>query len=187
MQHKPIVSSSKIRVHIASTDNEAATARAVDLFTNFVGSVRCVVHTVALAVNDLFTPTSAWQKFMDVVNQVTKYFRHLTNAEQRLIAMQLESGVTHDRVERLKHDIQTRWHSRLSAMLSHMSRLPNISAIATELNISSSDLPIFTQDQQDTMAEFIIVLSEIRRVSRQLEADRKVTMSRAPRLFKERS
>ena len=98
---------------------------------------------------------------MDVVNQVTTYFRHHTKAEQRLIAMKLESE-THDRVERLKQDIQTRWHSRLSAILSHMSRLRNISAIATELNISSSDLPIFTQDQQETIAEFIIVLSEIR-------------------------
>lgn len=35
------------------------------------------------------------------------------------------------------------------------------------------------------MAEFIAVLSEVRRVARELEADSKMTMSRAPRLIAE--
>ncbi|KAI0558477.1 Ribonuclease H-like protein [Gracilaria domingensis] len=35
------------------------------------------------------------------------------------------------------------------------------------------------------MAEFIFVLAEVRRVARQLEADKKVTLSRAPRLLRE--
>ena len=185
MQHNPVVGSADIRVHTATTDNEAATARAADLYTNFVGSVRCVVHTIALAVNDVFTPESPWKMYMDVVNQVTSYFRHHTKMEQRLIELQLSEGVTRDRIERLKHDIQTRWHSRLSAMSSHMSRLNNIAAVANEFDVSSDDLPLFTQDQQDTMAEFITILSEVRRVARQLEADRKVTMSRSPRLLRE--
>lgn len=40
-------------------------------------------------------------------------------------------------------------------------------------------------DQHNTLAELILVLAEVRRVARQLEADQKVTMSRSPRLLRE--
>ena len=53
MSSNLIVGSDDIRVHTATTDNEPATALAVDLFTNYVGSVRCIVHTLSLAVNEV--------------------------------------------------------------------------------------------------------------------------------------
>ena len=39
--------------------------------------------------------------------------------------------------------------------------------------------------ERDRLAEIITVLAEVRRVARQLEADRKVTMSRGPRILSE--
>jgi len=57
--------------------------------------------------------------------------------------------------------------------------------VAEELKISSEELRTLSEDQQDVLAEFITVLAEVRRVARQLEADRKVTTSRAPRLLRE--
>ena len=40
-------------------------------------------------------------------------------------------------------------------------------------------------DKRNTLAEIITVFAEVRRVARQLEADKKVTLSRAPRLLLE--
>lgn len=185
LHNSPVVGSDKIKVHTCTTDNEAAAARAADLLTNFVGSIRCVVHTISLAVQDGFTPQSPWQKYLDVVNQVTTYFRYHSKAEHCLNRVQLDNGVTSDRIQRLKHDIHTRWHSRLAAMKTHMGRLDDIVTVVGELEIPHSQVPIFSEEQQNTMAEFIVILDEVRRVSRQLEADRTVTMSRAPRLLKE--
>lgn len=48
LKESMIIGSSKIRVHTITSDNQAAVALAVDLLTNYVGSVRCVVHTIAL-------------------------------------------------------------------------------------------------------------------------------------------
>lgn len=63
-------------------------------------------------------------------------------------------------------------------MNSQMVRLQSIALVANEFNVSSDELPLFTQDQQHSMAEFIKILSKVRRVAKKLEADRKVTMSR---------
>ena len=70
------VVSDDICVHTETTDNEPATALALDLFTNYLGSVRCIAHTLALAVNDGFKRGIQWLKYMDTVNVVTSYFNH---------------------------------------------------------------------------------------------------------------
>lgn len=46
-------------------------------------------------------------------------------------------------------------------------------------------LPTLTAQEQHILAEFIKALAEVRRLARQLEADQKVTMSRAPRVLHE--
>ena len=172
-------------MHTATSDNEAATALGVDLLTNFVGSIRCVVHTLSLVVNDVFESGTVWKKYLDHVNKVTTYFSHHEKAAQLLAMKQLEDGVTPDRLQRLKYDIPTRWHSRLAVMSAYLSRLENSTAVNEELSIDPSQLPSLSAEQQDILAEFITVLAGVRRVARQLEADRKVTMSRAPRLLRE--
>ena len=70
-------------------------------------------------------------------------------------------------------------------MLAYLSRTDNISAVVHELDISSEQVPSLSEDQKDLLAEFVHVLADIRRVARQLEADKKVTLSRAPRLLHE--
>lgn len=185
MSNNIIVGSDNIRVHTATTDNEPATALAVDLFTNYVGSVRCAAHTLALAVNDVFQTGTQWQKYMDTVNSVTSYFNQNQKAYMLFRKKQRQRGVTSDRLQTLKHDIQTRWHSRLAALSSYLSCYDEIMAVAGELEVPSSRLRRLSTDELNTIAEFVTVLNEIRRVARQLEADRKVTMSRAPRILRE--
>lgn len=65
------VGSEVIRVRTTTSDDEEATALAMDLVTNYLGSVRCVVHTLALVVNDVFTPGKEWQKLMNTVKKTT--------------------------------------------------------------------------------------------------------------------
>ncbi len=89
--------------YTVATDNEASMAKAADLFTNYTGSVRCVVHTVALVVKDVFSQTNcAWQNYMDFVNDVVTWFNHNTKALQILDKKQLNSGITNDRRRTLK-------------------------------------------------------------------------------------
>lgn len=146
MKNNLIVGSEKIRVHTATTDNEPATALAVDLFTNYDGSVRCVAHTLALAVNDVFKPSSPWQKYMDTVNSVTSFFNQNQKADMLLRKNQADRGITQDRMQTLKHDIPTRWHSRLGAMVTYLSRYNDIVAVADELNIANSRIPRLSLD-----------------------------------------
>ena len=56
---------------------------------------------------------------------------------------------------------------------------------AKELNIPSSEVPIFKTYQQNTLTGIIIVLSEVLSVARELEAGLKVTLSPAPRLLRQ--
>lgn len=138
LEQNTIVGSDDVRVHTATNDNEASTALAVDLLTNFVGSVRCVVHTLALAVSDVFETGTVWKKHFDHVNKVTTYCNHHQKAAQLLAQKQAEEGVTRDRLQRLKHDIPTRWHSRLATMSVYLCRLHKISAVAEDLHIDST-------------------------------------------------
>ena len=185
LKESSVVGSDRITVHTITSDNEPSMARAVDLLTNYVGSVRCIVHTLALCVNDVFQPDSPWQKYMDHVNRVTSYFNYHPKAVQLLKRKQRESGVGQDRTHYLKHDVPTRWHSRLSAMMTHICELDNITSVLDELGVTHETVPRMSKEQENTLAELINVLAEVRRVARQLEADRYITMSRAPRLTSE--
>lgn len=89
-----------------------------DLLTNYVVSVCCVVHGVVHCVKDVFRDNLSWQKYMEIVNNVTKYFNYHTEAYALLEEQQLQSGVSTDRLHLLNRDITTRWHSRLGALLT---------------------------------------------------------------------
>lgn len=93
-----------------------------------------------------------------------------------------KTGVTEDRIHRLKREIPTRWHSRLGAMLTYITEVENIAKVAAEMSIDSSDWPTIIEEQKNLLAEFILVLAEVRRIARQLEADHKVKMSQVARL-----
>lgn len=85
----------------------------------------------------------------------------------------------------LKHEIPTPWHSRLASLSVYLCRVYNILKVSEELEIILEYLPTLSEDQQDFLVEFITVLGKVRRVARELEADHKPTMSRAPRLIRE--
>lgn len=69
--------------------------------------------------------------------------------------------------------------------MTHLTCSEKITSVATKLKIRLSQLPIMTQEQENFIAEFITVLREIQSVTRELEADKMVSMSRAPRLIRE--
>ena len=71
MTDNAIVGSEKVKIHTVTSDNETSVARCVDLLTNFVGSVRCVVQTSALCVNDVIENDPPWQRQMDHVSSAT--------------------------------------------------------------------------------------------------------------------
>lgn len=179
-----IVSSDGLSVHTVTSDTEPAVALAVDFLTNYVGHVRCVFHTLALCVNEFFGTGPPCKWYMDHVNKFTKYFNYNQKAKEFFLHKQLSSGVTQDFLHVLKHDIPTRWHSLLIAMLKHIMEIEHISADVNELGISHDGVPPMTEEQQNTLAEIINVLAEFCRIARQLEADKRVTMSRFPRLLR---
>ena len=72
-------------------------------------------------------------------------------------------------------------------MLTYLTEYDNIFKVKDEFSISEEDLPSLSLDERNTLAEFVTVLAEVRRVARQFEADRELTMSRAPRLLRELS
>lgn len=124
-----VVGTDVVVVTTVATDNEQATARAVDLFTNFGGSVCCVVHPLALVVNDVVKEGTAWQTYMDHINTVSSNFNYHPKANMLLKEKQLDAGVTQNRLQRLKRDVRTRWHSRLGAVNNYLSQIANISAV----------------------------------------------------------
>lgn len=98
VRENEIIGSDNIRIHKVTTDNEPAGALAVDLFTNFVGAVRCVVHTLTLSVNDVFVIGTPWKKHLEIVNRVTLYFNFHPKASMLLQKKQKEQGATQDRI-----------------------------------------------------------------------------------------
>ena len=68
-------------------------------------------------------------------------------------------------------------------MYTYITQFNNICKVAEELNVASDDLPPMRREERSILADIMYVLAEIRRVARQLEADRAVTMSRTPRLI----
>ena len=85
--------------------------------------------------------------------------------------------------KQFKRDIPRRRYSGLAAMSIYFCCLHNIYAVAQELNIDSDNMSAYFEDQQDVYTGFVTVLAEVRRVARQMEADRTVTILRAPRLL----
>lgn len=66
-----------------------------------------------------------------------------------------------------------------------ITEVGNIGKVAAELPIDSSDLTAITDEQKNLVAVIILVLAEVPRIAAQLEADRKVTISRNGRLLRE--
>lgn len=70
-------------------------------------------------------------------------------------------------------------------MLTYLSQYHNISKVTDDLKIPERYVPGMSKWDRDTLAEIITVLYELRCLARQLEADRKVAISRDPHLLRE--
>ena len=81
LRSRKIVGSESITVNTVTTDNEAAVSKSADLLTNYVGSVRCVVHSLALTINDVFKEGKNWTLHVEEVNKVTSYFKYHQKAK----------------------------------------------------------------------------------------------------------
>ena len=78
---------------------------------------------------------------MDHVNKVTTYFNQHMKATIHRLEKEANIGVTQDRFLRLKHDVPTRWHSRLGSMLNYFVQIDHIAEVTKELGISCDDVP----------------------------------------------
>lgn len=80
-------------------------ALVVELLTNYVGLIRCVVHSYEVYVNEVFLPETHWEMYMELVNKVTKYFKYRTKAKVQMREKQLKVDITKDHIHRLKYEI----------------------------------------------------------------------------------
>lgn len=103
----------------------------------------------------------------------------------RLRSKQEQYGVRNDRIQQLRHDVPTRWYSRLVAMITVITRRANNKAVVDELGIPKTRVPIRSVDQGNNLPEFITVLKEFRRVAHQLQVNQTLTISRTPRQLRE--
>lgn len=106
-----------ISLFAATSGSEAAAALGVDLIATFVGSILCVFHTPSLCVNAVFKIETAWQRYRKNVNNISSYFHSHNKSSQRLAEKQLEKGFNEDFLHQFRHDVSTRWDSKLSAFL----------------------------------------------------------------------
>lgn len=67
----------------------------------------------------------------------------------------------------------------------YLSRINYISSVADVLNILTEVFLMLYEEQHHMFSEFITVIDEVRRVARQREAHRKVSMYQTPRLLRE--
>lgn len=89
---------------------------------------------------------------MTLVNKLTSYFNQNPKAAQLLLINKFSDGLTADRLQRLKHEIPTRWNSRLSEMMKYLTHKENISNVAKKLLIVAEELTQLVGDQHNILS-----------------------------------
>lgn len=107
---------------------------------------------------------------------MTFYFNPNQKPNMLLRKQELQQSVTTDRTQTIKHDVLTRWHSRLGAMSTFLVHYADIKDVAEELQFPVSRISRLSVQGRNTLAEFITVLTNVRCVARIIEADREITM-----------
>lgn len=141
------------------------------------------VHTLALCVNYIINDCTEWQKYHNHVNYVATYFNQHEKAAQLVIQKQLDRGVSNDSIQKLiityllgGIHVSAPWSCTFSSPHA-------IAKVAEDLRIYITQLPHLSEEEENTLAEFLMVLADVRRVARLFEADRKVLLSRSPSCF----
>lgn len=76
LKNSMVRSSDEISINTISSIIEASVALACDCLTISVGSVRCVVHTLFLCVNGVFTEDLPWQIYRKHINNAISYLSY---------------------------------------------------------------------------------------------------------------
>jgi len=170
---------SNVVVMSGTSDNDPATALGVDQYLEFSGSVRCVCHTMALAVNDAVSECDFLTDALSQISEITKYVNYRPKISTQIAAHQcLEFSP--DRIVRLASDCPTRWHSKLRIIEKYIILRPTLQKVLPE-----NAPPLLPDADEEMLAECVTIMKEVRRIARLMEFDRQLTASRAPRLLKE--
>lgn len=73
MKNKRILGINQNNTHDATSNNEPTTALAMDILTNYAGSIWCTVYTVSAAVNSVFKAGTVWQVILNIINRVISF------------------------------------------------------------------------------------------------------------------
>jgi len=159
--------SDNVLIFSGTSDTEAAVALGVDQYLNFSGSVCCICHVLALAVNDGVSDTSFIGIVLTQINSLVTYLKTHPKVNSKLMQVQCRS-FSKDRIVTLDHTFSSRWHSKLNALEKYIVLRPIL------LKILPSDAPqVLDNGDENCIAKCIYILREIRRVARALEADRR--------------
>jgi len=166
-----------VLIFSGTTDNEPAVALGMDIFLGFTGGLRCTVHSLGLVVNDVANTHRYLDELIVEITNITSYVNQRPKVGRLLHAAQLEVRPA-DRIMALEKLIQTRWHNKLAILENHIILVPELVKVLPE-----DAPPVLNKYQQGVAAEMVLVLGEVRRVSRILEADRILSGPRAPPLL----
>eukprot|EP00171_Calliarthron_tuberculosum_P003336 IDg3336t1 len=168
-----------VLVFSGTSDNEPSVALGVDKYLNFSGAVRCCCHSLALAVNDAVRDCLFVTEVLQRINAISTYVNMHKKVSAKLVQLQC-AVFSRDRIVMLDKEFMTRWHSKLNVLEKYIILRPYLSQA-----LPSGAPQLLDISSEDAVAECISILREVRRVSRALEADRRVSGSRVPRLLRE--
>lgn len=161
-------------------DNEPAVCLGVDQFLGFSGGVRCIAHTLALAVNESVPDGSYTRGILNRINSITTYLNMHTGQLAKFFSLQADVYGA-DRVSTLDNEFPTRWHSKLNVIEKYI----NLKDYIIQVLPAQGGPALLSDTDEEAACELVQLMHEIRRVSRALEADKRVSASRAPRLLAE--
>lgn len=92
-----------------TSDNEISVALGVYLFLNFSGSVRCISHSLSLAVNESTAVGDFLDDVLRRIDYISNYGNHRLKVGTKLVQLQChEFG--RDSIVTLDKPFSTRWH-----------------------------------------------------------------------------
>lgn len=168
-----------VLIFSGTTDNEPSVALGMDQYLNFSGAFRCICHSLSLAVNDSIKDGDFLDACVNNIGKITNYLVMHKSVGAKLVELQCKE-YTKDRTISMDKPFQTRWHSKLSVIEKYIIMRPLLQKV-----LPSDENLIMEDSDERGVAACIDVLREVRRVARELEKDKTVTISRAPRLLKE--
>ena len=162
-----------------TSDNEPSVALGVDQYLNFSGSLRCICHTLSLAVNDAIDSIPFLKASLKQINDISNFLSKHHDINENIVSEQCKT-FTKDRIVTLKKECPTRWHSKLNVLEKYIFLKPILKKC-----LPSTAPSLLSRAKENAIAECIDVLREVRRTARALEVDRNISASRMPRLLYE--